>query len=100
MILVVLVAVLVVLTYVALTDATKKARAHRSTSTSPTSSAAPDIDADALASTVGPAVVGIDATLAGGAHSYASGMLLTSAGEVLTNNSAIAGATVDCREGR
>lgn len=93
MIIVVVVAVLVVFTYVALKDATKKATAHRFTSASRTSSAPPDIDADALASTVGPAVVGIDATLAGGAHSYASGMLLTSAGEVLTNNNAIAGAT-------
>jgi len=58
-----------------------------------TSSHSPRIDANALAGAVGPAVVGIDATLAGGAHSHASGMLLTSAGEVLTNNHAIAGAT-------
>ena len=92
-IIVVVVAVLLVLTYVALTDATKKATVHPATSRSRTSSAPPNIDADALARTVGPAVVGVDATLAGGVHSYASGMLLTSAGEVITNNNAIAGAT-------
>jgi S1-C subfamily serine protease len=91
-ILVVVLAVLVVFGYVALKDATKKTTAH-STSASPTSGTPPDIDADRLASTVGPAVVAIDATLAGGAHSYASGMLLTSAGEVLTSNNAIGGAT-------
>ena len=90
MIIVVVVAALLVLTYFALTDATKKASTRRSTRTS---SAPPDIDADALARTVGPAVVGIDATLPVGVHSYASGMLLSSAGEVLTNNHAIRGAT-------
>jgi len=89
----VVVVVLAVLTYVVLRDAMKKATPHRSTSTSPTSSAPPNIDADALASTAGPAVVSIDATLAGGVHSFASGMLLTGAGEVLSNNNAIAGAT-------
>ncbi len=93
MIIVVVVAVLLVLTYVALTDATKKATVHPAISRSRTSSAPPNIDADALARAVGPAVVGVDATLAGGVHSYASGMLLTSAGEVITNNNAIAGAT-------
>ena len=89
----VVVVLVVVLTYVALTDATKKATAPHSASTPRTSSAPPNIDADALASTAGPAVVAIDATLAGGVHSFASGMLLTSAGEVLSNNNAIAGAT-------
>jgi S1-C subfamily serine protease len=92
-IIVVVVAVLLVLAYVALADATKKSTAHRSASTSRTSGAPPAIDADAVASTAGPAVVSIDATLAGGAHSHASGMLLTSAGEVLTNNNAIARST-------
>jgi S1-C subfamily serine protease len=91
---VVVVAVLVVLGYFALADAMKPS--HRSTAQSrapKASSNGPRIDARALADTVGPAVVEIDATLAGGVHSHASGMLLTSAGEVLTNNHAIAGAT-------
>jgi S1-C subfamily serine protease len=93
-VIVVVVAVaLVVVAYLALTDATKRATTHHSSSTLRASSARPNIDADGLARTVGSAVVGIDATLAGGAHSRASGMLLTSAGEVLTNNNAIAGAT-------
>ena len=93
MIIAVVVIVLVALAFVALTDATKKATTHRSRSTSRTSTAPRSIDADAVAGTVGRAVVGVDATLAGGGHSYGSGMLLTSAGEVLTNNNTVAGAT-------
>jgi S1-C subfamily serine protease len=89
----IVVVVLVALAYVVLVEATKKSTADRSPATSRTSSTPPTIDADALASTVGRAVVSIDATLAGGVHSYGSGMVLTRAGEVLTNNNAIAGAT-------
>jgi S1-C subfamily serine protease len=54
---------------------------------------APSIDAASVASMVSPGVVGIDATLANGAHSSASGLLLTPSGEVLTSNHAIVGAT-------
>jgi S1-C subfamily serine protease len=88
---IVVVAVVVVVAYFAIADEIKSS-SHGSTAPK-TSSSGPRIDAHALAGTVGPPVVGIDATLAGGVHSHASGMLLTSAGEVLTNNHAIAGAT-------
>jgi S1-C subfamily serine protease len=85
---VVVVAALAVVVYFTLADAMKTA-SHRGA----VQSAAPRNDTHASARTVGSAVVGIDATLVGGAHSHASGMLLTSAGEVLTNNHAITGAS-------
>src|SRR5689334_2273905 len=84
----VVVVVLAVVVYFTLASALKHP-SHRDTA----QTRAPRTDTHVLARTVGRAVVGIDATLAGGAHSYASGMLLTSAGEVLTNNHVIAGAT-------
>ena len=47
----------------------------------------------AVARTVGPAVVDLDVALADGGHASATGMVLTPAGEVVTNNHSIAEAT-------
>jgi S1-C subfamily serine protease len=79
----------------AISDATKpKAkRTVRRAAPVKTSSAPPTIDGAAVARTVGPAVVGINATLANGAQTAASGLLLTPAGELLTSNHSIIGAT-------
>jgi S1-C subfamily serine protease len=57
------------------------------------SSATPNIDADGIASKVSPAIVNIATTLTGGQQAAGTGMVLTSSGEVLTNNHVINGAT-------
>jgi S1-C subfamily serine protease len=56
------------------------------------SSSSGGLDAGAIAAKVDPAVVDINTTLAGGAAA-GTGMILTSSGEVLTNNHVIDGAT-------
>lgn len=59
-----------------------------------TSSGSGNLDAKALAAQVDPAVVDIDTTLANGQGEAAgTGMVLTSSGEVLTNNHVIANAS-------
>ena len=50
-------------------------------------------DAEAVAQTLGPAVVDLDVSLPGGGRASATGMVLTPAGEVVTNNHVIAEAT-------
>jgi S1-C subfamily serine protease len=57
------------------------------------SSSNPDIDVDGIASSASPAIVNIATTLSGGQQAAGSGMVLTSSGEVLTNNHVINGAT-------
>jgi S1-C subfamily serine protease len=52
-----------------------------------------DIDVDGIASRVNPAIVNIATELSGGQEAAGSGMVLTSSGEVLTNNHVINGAT-------
>ncbi|HXY92042.1 MAG TPA: S1C family serine protease [Acidimicrobiia bacterium] len=49
--------------------------------------------ATAAGRTVGPAVADLEVSLAGGGHRSATGLVLTPAGEVVTNNHVIAGAT-------
>lgn len=51
------------------------------------------IDVDSIAGDVSPAIVNIATTLSGGGQAAGSGMVLTSNGEVLTNNHVISGAT-------
>jgi S1-C subfamily serine protease len=53
----------------------------------------PRTDSEAVARAVGPAVVDLEVSLAGGGHASATGMVLTPAGEVVTNNHSIAQAT-------
>ena len=50
------------------------------------------MDVDAIAAKIDPAVVDINTTLANGAAA-GTGMVITSSGEVLTNNHVINGAT-------
>lgn len=57
------------------------------------SSSNSDIDVDGIASSASPAIVNIATTLSGGQEAAGSGMVLTSSGEVLTNNHVINGAT-------
>jgi S1-C subfamily serine protease len=57
------------------------------------SSSNSDIDVDGIASSASPAIVNIATTLSGGQEAAGSGMVLTSNGEVLTNNHVINGAT-------
>ncbi|MGZ4797235.1 MAG: S1C family serine protease [Acidimicrobiia bacterium] len=52
-----------------------------------------DIDVNGIASKVNPAIVNIATELTGGQEAAGSGMVLTSSGEVLTNNHVINGAT-------
>ena len=80
----------------ALYDSTRSSPPDQSPSGStlaPTGGATRHIDAAAVARTVGPAVVDLDVSLASGDHASATGMVLTPAGEVVTNNHSIAGAT-------
>ncbi len=51
------------------------------------------VDVDAIARKVNPAIVNISTELSGGQQAAGSGMVLTSNGEVLTNNHVINGAT-------
>jgi S1-C subfamily serine protease len=53
----------------------------------------PPTDSETVARKVGPAIVDIEVSLAGGGHASATGMVVTPAGEVVTNNHSIAGAT-------
>ena len=53
----------------------------------------PPADSETVAQKVGPAIVDVEVSLAGGGHASATGMVLTPAGEVVTNNHSIAGAT-------
>jgi len=50
-------------------------------------------DIGAVGRKVGPAIVDLEVSLAGGGHASATGMVVTPAGEVVTNNHSIAGAT-------
>jgi S1-C subfamily serine protease len=84
-----LVVVLATLAIVALVDATQT-NSPKPPVSQP--SAAP-IAVATVARRVRPAVVGIDATLERGGRSAGSGMVLTSSGQVLTNNHVIANAT-------
>jgi S1-C subfamily serine protease len=52
-----------------------------------------NVDVDSIAQRVNPAIVNIATTLSGGQQAAGSGMVLTSSGEVLTNNHVINGAT-------
>ncbi len=52
-----------------------------------------NIDVDGIAKKVNPAIVNIATTLSGGGEAAGTGMVLTSSGEVLTNNHVINGAT-------
>jgi S1-C subfamily serine protease len=52
-----------------------------------------NIDVDGIAKKVNPAIVNIATTLSGGGEAAGSGMVLTSSGEILTNNHVINGAT-------
>ncbi len=52
-----------------------------------------NIDVNKIASKVNPAIVNIASTLSGGSEAAGTGMVLTSSGEVLTNNHVIDGAT-------
>jgi S1-C subfamily serine protease len=91
-----LIAVLVVaagLAIAALYDSTRSSPSDRSPSGPTPGGATPTIDAAAVARTVGPAVVELEVSLASGGHASATGMVLTPAGEVVTNNHSIAGAT-------
>jgi S1-C subfamily serine protease len=76
----------------AISDATKP-KSRRTARPAMPAVSPPHIDAAAVARTVAPGVVGVDATLANGTRSSASGLMLTPAGEVLTSNHSIAGAT-------
>ena len=58
----------------------------------------PPADSETVAQKVGPAIVDVEVSLAGGGHASATGMVLTPAGEVVTNNHSIAGATAITRE--
>jgi S1-C subfamily serine protease len=97
----VLVAVLAALAIVALVHAetsTSRSKESRRSPSQPTA-----VAADAVARRIGPATVGVDATLASGGRSAGTGMVLTSSGQVLTNNHVIAGAvaiTVRTRDRR
>ncbi len=51
-----------------------------------------NIDVDGIAKKVNPAIVNIETTLDGGGEAAGTGMVLTSSGEVLTNNHVINGA--------
>src|SRR5438105_3484107 len=62
----------------------------RTTASNSTSS---DINVSRIADTVNPAVVNIDTMLSGGGRAAGTGMVITSSGEILTNNHVIAGAT-------
>ena len=62
----------------------------RTTASNSTSS---DINVSRIADTVNPAVVNIDTTLSGGGRAAGTGMVITSSGEILTNNHVIVGAT-------
>jgi S1-C subfamily serine protease len=80
----------------ALYDSTRSSSPDQSPSGStlaPTGGATRNIDAAAVARTVAPAVVDLDVSLADGGRASATGMMLTPAGEVVTNNHSIAGAT-------
>jgi S1-C subfamily serine protease len=52
-----------------------------------------NIDVSGIAKKVNPAIVNIETTLSGGGEAAGTGMVLTSSGEVLTNNHVINGAT-------
>ena len=62
-----------------------------SSNTTPSSGGA--LDANAIASKVDPALVNINTTLSGGDRAAGTGMIITSDGEILTNNHVIADAT-------
>ncbi len=53
----------------------------------------PNIDTGAIAAKVDPAIVDIDSTLAGGGEAAGTGMVVTSSGEVMTNNHVIEDST-------
>ena len=61
-------------------------------STSPTPNSTGTIDADAITAEVNPSIVNITTT-AGGGQGAGTGMIITSSGDVLTNNHVINGAT-------
>ncbi|HEY3725101.1 MAG TPA: trypsin-like peptidase domain-containing protein [Acidimicrobiia bacterium] len=52
-----------------------------------------NVDVSGIAKKVNPAIVNIETTLSGGGEAAGTGMVLTSSGEVLTNNHVINGAT-------
>jgi S1-C subfamily serine protease len=88
--------VLAIVAIVALSDqvrtSTPKRTGSRSSSPLP-SGATRAIDAEAVARTVRPAVVDLQVSLGGGGHTSAAGMVVTPAGEVVTDNQSIAQAT-------
>ncbi len=86
LIVVVLVATILLLALLAISEQLK-----RSTASAPTNT--PQVDTTRRARTAGPAVVSIETTRADGTTAFGTGMLLTPAGEMLTNNHLIAGAT-------
>jgi S1-C subfamily serine protease len=88
--------VVAILAIVALYDSGRTStpsRAQSRSSVPVTRGATRPIDTEAVARTVGPAVVDLEVSLAGGGHASATGMVLTPAGEVVTNNHSIADAT-------
>jgi len=86
MIVVVLVATVLLLALLALSDQMKRSTASAPTNTS-------QLDATRRARTAGPAVVSVETTRADGTIAFGTVMLLTPAGEMLTNNHLIAGGT-------
>jgi S1-C subfamily serine protease len=86
--------VVAVLVIVALSDSARTSTSQPSRSSPPVGrGGARPIDAEAVARRVGPAVVDLEVSLAGGGHASATGMVLTAAGEVVTSNHSIAQAT-------
>jgi len=88
-----LVVVLAIVAIVALSDHTRTSTPKRTGLQSSSPGTTRPIDAEAVARTVGPAVVDLQVSLGGGGHTSAAGMVLTPAGEVVTDNQSIAQAT-------
>jgi S1-C subfamily serine protease len=81
---------------VALYDSAQTPTSERTGSRSsepPTGPTMPPPEIETVARKVGPAIADVEVSLAGGGHASATGMVLTPAGEVVTNNHSIAGAT-------
>ena len=93
LLLIVVVVVAAGLAIAALYDSTRSSRPDRSPAGPIAGGATPTIDAAGVARSVGPAVVDLQVSLADGGHASATGMVLTPAGEVVTNNHSILGAT-------
>ncbi len=98
-----LVVIVATLAIVALVDAETSSPKRTSVGAPPAAPAPASLSLASVARRISPAVVEIDAALESGGRSAGSGMLLTSSGQVLTNNHVIAGATavtLRLRDGR